>query len=196
MITWSRNYDEYVIEKYGKEYLDAIRTPARYQFPTKEGMRYFPYFCYRFNINSVIDYGAGYHRMMEVPSDVSVVYYDPYIKDISRRPEQSADAIILYNVINGIEPDFIEEFLDDVRKLCNEYVFCVLRTPGLYGTTIETYREKFVKRGFIIFEEHLQTLDEFYEKTENSNFDALFKKRGARIKNEMYFAILKKDPNF
>lgn len=197
MTTWSRDYDEFITNKMGKEYLDGIRNTVRYRFFTKEGMKFFPYLCYRFGINSVIDYGAGYHRSLEVPDGVSVTYYDPYIKGISNRPENSADAIVLYNVINGIEPDFLEEFVDDVRSLCDRYVFCVLRTPGLYGVSIETYRQKFLKRGFLIVDQHLVELDEYYKHVEQiDDSERFYMRKVADKNNEVYFAILKKDPNF
>jgi hypothetical protein len=195
MVSWSRNYDEFVTRKYGKEYLDSIRTTDRYYFLTKEGIKFLPYFCYRFDIKSVIDYGAGYHSSLEVPDGVTTTYYDPYVKKISKPPENPADLVVLYNVINGIERDYLEEFIDEVRKVCSRYLICTLRTPGFYGVKIETYRDKFLKRGFKILEEHRVTLEEFFNSVDEKDAK-LPAVKGELVLNEAFFILLEIDPNF
>ena len=199
MVTWSKNYNDYVIDTYGEEYLDTMRHTQVYTFPTKNGLRGARYFCERYQVKSAMDYGCGKFNHLSVPMGTKVTYYDPFVPGRDKRPEEPADIVFLNNVLNDIEPDYVEEVLEDVKKLCNKVIVCGIRVPGFYNATVDFYLQKCARRGLIVKEQNMMSVKNFLEAANFDQYEKYLVKKD-RKENEtppqLLYLLLEKDPNF
>lgn len=72
-------------------------------------------------LNEILDYGAGKGRLktalvdlIDVP--VTVAEYDPGVEEKSDPPEP-ADMVVCLDVLEHIEPDLLDNVLDDLKRL-------------------------------------------------------------------------------
>lgn len=76
---------------------------------------------------SVLDYGCG-KRMLEQALGVPIANYDPCIPGLDQAPAP-ADIVVCADVLEHIEPDFLDAVLDDLQR--------VTRKVGLYTVCTE-----------------------------------------------------------
>lgn len=76
---------------------------------------------------TILDYGAGQMTLARSLPDKTVLSYDPAIPDISEAPDP-ADLVVCGDVLEHIEPDCLEEVLDDLQRLTLRAVFLVVAT--------------------------------------------------------------------
>jgi hypothetical protein len=197
MVTWSRDYNETVSSSLGDERLSLMRKTSAYYFPTEHGIRGTRYFCERYQAKSVLDYGCGEFECIVVPKGTDVTYYDPFVPSKNYRPDRPSDLVFLNHVLNGVEPDFLEEVLEDVKGFCNKAIICLIRMPGMYNMMEQDYAEKFKRRGLIIKERYSCSIRYFFDQIQAGNFN-----KPLRVIDEkqepkhMLYVLLEKDPNF
>ena len=116
---------------------------------------------------SVLDYGAGKGHFGEVLFKTgyrgTYIPYDPGIPYWSKRPDP-APLVICIDVLEHIEPDCLEDVLDDLRRVTTERgVFSIHILPAkktlpdgrnahLTQQPVEWWREKLARRFDIVWE--------------------------------------------
>lgn len=81
-------------------------------------------------VNELLDYGAGKGRLGQtlktmLPRQISVRHYDPAIPEWSATP-QPCECVACIDVLEHIEPDYLPNVLDDLKRLTRKYgVFTV-----------------------------------------------------------------------
>lgn len=80
-----------------------------------------------FGFNVVLDYGCGKQTLAASLPDLKIVGYDPAIPIVSTRPVP-ADLVVCGDVLEHIEPELLDEVIDDLNKLSKKMTFVVLST--------------------------------------------------------------------
>ena len=95
------------------------------------------------NTKSVIDFGCGkamaYKQRIEFKNITcpnirefwnvdEITLYDPGVPEYSKYPETTADGIICTDVIEHIPENDILQFIDNLFKLSNKFIFVVIAT--------------------------------------------------------------------
>lgn len=80
---------------------------------------------------TILDYGCGQGMlktaMLALPVNVTVDEYDPAIEGKTAKPER-ADIVVCGDVLEHIEPDCLDDVLDDIRDTAQKGVFLVVAT--------------------------------------------------------------------
>lgn len=81
----------------------------------------------KYNTKDVLDYGCGKQTLQEgLPFTIS--QYDPAIRKYSKHPKRPYDIVVCTDVLEHIEPEFLDNVLDDIKKLTLEAVFLTVST--------------------------------------------------------------------
>ena len=64
---------------------------------------------------TILDYGAGKQSLAKAMKDRTVFSYDPAIPEIADEPDP-ADLVVCTDVLEHIEPDFLDDVLEDIRR--------------------------------------------------------------------------------
>lgn len=73
---------------------------------------------------TVLDYGCGKAKMSEY---LECTNYDPAIIEYSARP-QPHDIVACCDVLEHIEPEYLQNVLNDIRDLARHFVYLVIST--------------------------------------------------------------------
>ena len=76
---------------------------------------------------SILDYGAGKGTLAKCFLPGTVAQYDPCIPGLDSRPAP-ADLVVCTDVLEHIEPDYLDAVLDDIASLTKMAVFFVIAT--------------------------------------------------------------------
>ena len=90
--------------------------------------------CNQLKVTEVLDYGAGKCRLFEnlqVGHAMKLQAYDPAIPTLAARPSPS-QMVCCLDVLEHIEPDCLDEVLDDLQALTLELgFFSIATTPAI-----------------------------------------------------------------
>lgn len=81
-------------------------------------------------ISEVLDYGAGKGRLgqsLDVNHPVTVTLYDPGIPGIDEPPEPK-DLVCCIDVLEHIEPEYLDAVLDDLKRVTKKVGFFTIHT--------------------------------------------------------------------
>jgi hypothetical protein len=76
---------------------------------------------------SILDYGAGKCTLQNALPQLSIVNYDPCIEGLDTPPDK-ADLVVCSDVLEHIEPDRVENVIDDLKRLTNKVLFIQVAT--------------------------------------------------------------------
>ena len=74
----------------------------------------------------ILDYGCG-QRMLEKALGFGIHNYDPCIPEVSASPAP-ADLVVCSDVLEHIEPDNLDDVLDDLKRVTKKVGFFVVAT--------------------------------------------------------------------
>jgi hypothetical protein len=80
-----------------------------------------------FKINSILDYGCGKQTLAAALPKLNIAGYDPAIPELSEKPN-SADLVVCGDVLEHIEPEFLDNVIEDLYRLSKKITFIVLST--------------------------------------------------------------------
>ena len=85
----------------------------------------------RLEINHILDYGCGsllnLYKHIEPAHKITYQAYDPGTEEYSEAPIP-ADMVACIDVLEHIEPDYLDSVLDDLRRLTEAVLFCTIHT--------------------------------------------------------------------
>ena len=81
----------------------------------------------------VLDYGCG-QRTLEKALGFLIRNYDPSIPEFSESPTHQADIVVCTDVLEHIEPEYIDSVLDDLQRLTRKIGFFVIATDAANKT--------------------------------------------------------------
>ena len=76
---------------------------------------------------SILDYGAGKETLKATCPELNIFSYDPSIKEISKSPGKH-DLVCCIDVLEHIEPDCLEDVLDDLQRVTKKLGFFLIST--------------------------------------------------------------------
>jgi hypothetical protein len=80
----------------------------------------------QFDTNDVLDYGAG-KCTLQAALQLPICNYDPCIPELSA-PPAPADIVACIEVLEHIEPDYLEAVLADLRRLTRQALYATIAT--------------------------------------------------------------------
>lgn len=85
--------------------------------------------CQMAGTRDVLDYGCGKGYLVEAmrQNGYAARGYDPAVEKYSKRPEP-ADVVVCTDVLEHIEPEYLEAVLDDIQSLTRKAAFMVIST--------------------------------------------------------------------
>jgi len=92
---------------------------ARWAHPVRQ-------LCEQLGTRDVLDYGCG-QRTLEKSLGFPIHNYDPCIAGLDAPPEP-ADIVVCTDVLEHIEPDCLDEVLDDLRRVTRRAGFFLIAT--------------------------------------------------------------------
>lgn len=75
----------------------------------------------------ILDYGAGKQTLADALVGLNVKSYDPAFPDIAAPPEP-ADLVVCGDVLEHIEPEYIDAVLDDLQRVTKKCLFATIAT--------------------------------------------------------------------
>lgn len=81
----------------------------------------------KYKCNDILDFGAGRGRLAKALRGYEVRCYDPAVPKFSALPEP-ADLVVSSDVMEHIEPEYIDNVLDYIRSLTRKVFFVVIAT--------------------------------------------------------------------
>ena len=85
-----------------------------------------------FRCETVLDYGCGAATLSK-SLPLPVTNYDPAIEEYSKLPTEKHDMLVLSDVCEHIEPEYLDNVLETVRSLTEKVAYFVIAT-SLDGT--------------------------------------------------------------
>ncbi len=84
---------------------------------------------------TLLDYGCGSKRSLASALNCDVIYqgYDPGYKPFSADPDP-ADLVVCIDVLEHIEPEFLDSVLDHLASKCLNLAFVTIHTGPAYKT--------------------------------------------------------------
>jgi 2-polyprenyl-3-methyl-5-hydroxy-6-metoxy-1,4-benzoquinol methylase len=76
---------------------------------------------------SVLDYGCGKGKFGLACPHLNVTNYDPAIRGLEQTPEP-ADMVVCLDVLEHIEPECLDDVLDDIKRCARRAVFLTVAT--------------------------------------------------------------------
>lgn len=89
-------------------------------------------FCRVYGAKELLDYGCGKQRLRDalVPYNIKVTGYDPGIPGLDSPPEPH-DFVACIDVLEHIEPEFINNVLNDLRRVTKKAgIFTISTVPA------------------------------------------------------------------
>lgn len=80
-----------------------------------------------FQARTILDYGCGRQTLGKAITERVVLPYDPCIPGLDGRPDP-ADLVVCGDVLEHVEPELIDNVLDDLQTLAKKAVFLVIAT--------------------------------------------------------------------
>lgn len=77
--------------------------------------------AYKLNTYDILDYGCG-KRTLEKALGHPIKNYDPCIEGLDTAPEP-ADLVVSTDVLEHIEPDYLDNVLDDLERVTRRFAF-------------------------------------------------------------------------
>jgi len=78
-------------------------------------------------ITDILDYGCGKNhfatKMAELDPKVKVTSYDPGVPAFDTKPEGTFEAVLCHDVLEHVEPEFIDNVLRDILQYGNEWFY-------------------------------------------------------------------------
>ncbi len=76
---------------------------------------------------SVLDYGCGVMALLSKFSELPIANYDPAVPEYSSLP-RPADLVVCLDVIEHVEPEFVDDVLEHVISLAGKALFLTIST--------------------------------------------------------------------
>jgi hypothetical protein len=84
-------------------------------------------FAQKLNAQSILDYGCGKQTLGKALPHLPIIAYDPAIPELAN-PPMPADLVVCTDVLEHIEPELLENVLDDLKRLTIKGIFIVVST--------------------------------------------------------------------
>jgi hypothetical protein len=132
----------------------------------KHAKRIYTSFLAPLNIKEALDYGCGKNLLQKGLNDlkakIKITPYDPCITLFSTRPERTFEAVICHDVLEHVEPELLDNVLEDIYNYSEKYYFLSIglgpsnkkladgRDNHLIQKSSDWWKEQLEKHGFKI----------------------------------------------
>jgi 2-polyprenyl-3-methyl-5-hydroxy-6-metoxy-1,4-benzoquinol methylase len=119
---------------YNAEYVEQLRQlhQNKSAFGDRADYNKFKKWIDYFNPSSIIDYGCGKGKLVNTFKqdfpDKIIQGYDPAVEEFSQKPTTTFDMLVSLDVLEHIEPDYIDNVLQDINKIITKGCYLVIAT--------------------------------------------------------------------
>jgi len=86
-----------------------------------------PPFIQKYSIKEILDYGCGKGTLraalVQMRAPIKVVNYDPCMPEFSVRPEGTFQSVLCNDVLEHVEPEFLDNVLQDILNYGKDYYY-------------------------------------------------------------------------
>lgn len=122
------------------------------------------------NALSVLDYGCGSMQnlatVLRPDHDVEYVGYDPAVPEFSGKADP-ADLVTCIDVLEHIEPDLLENVLDDLQRVSQKWLFATVHTGPARKTLTDGRNAHLIQKPPVWWLEH------FYQRWDVRSLQAI-----------------------
>lgn len=134
---WSDGFDYNESVKHRPDWWKHASRNNRYSFVYDGKERNIIDVIKHHKIESILDYGCGNSRSIEISLvnsniDISVERYDPFIEEWKTRPIKKFDLVVCHNVLGGVEREYAVDTIKDLYEYANKIV--MIKVPAMKGT--------------------------------------------------------------
>ena len=116
--------EEYLAEQ------KALHTKGNYGTASLKFGEVVTQLCNKLNIKTLLDYGCGsmqnLAKVLQPDHEVEYLGYDPAVEEFKFK--EPADLVVCIDVLEHIEPDLLDNVLNDLMMLTNGYAFITVHT--------------------------------------------------------------------
>lgn len=80
-----------------------------------------------YGVTDILDYGCGKNRfaikMATIDTNVKITSYDPGMPQFANKPEGTFEAVLCHDVLEHVEPEFIDNVLRDILQYGNKWFY-------------------------------------------------------------------------
>ena len=102
--------------------------------------------CGQVSSTDILDYGCG-QRMLEKALGFEIVNYDPAIEGLDATPEP-AQLVVCGDVLEHIEPEFLNDVLDDLKRVTQRMGLFVINTAPAAKTLADGRNAHLIQEGW------------------------------------------------
>jgi hypothetical protein len=113
------------------------------------GSMYAPYvddLAKQMKTTDILDYGCG-KRTLETALGYFIRNYDPAIPEVADAPTYPADIVACTDVLEHIEPEYLDAVLDDLQRLTRKVGFFVIATGPANKTLADGRNAHLIQEG-------------------------------------------------
>lgn len=112
----------------------------------------------RLNVMTVVDYGCGsmqnLAKVLRPDHEITYEGYDPCVEEFSKRPDP-AQLLCCIDVLEHIEPELLDNVLDDIRSLSPYWAFLTVHTGPAVKTLSDGRNAHLIQKPPIWWLEHI-----------------------------------------
>ena len=98
------------------------------------------------NTTDILDYGCG-KRTLESALGYFIRNYDPAIQELADPPTYPADMVVCTDVLEHIEPEYLDAVLDDLKRLTRKVGFFSVATGPAKKTLADGRNAHLIQEG-------------------------------------------------
>lgn len=98
------------------------------------------------NTTDILDYGCG-KRTLETALGYFIRNYDPAFPELAEPPKYPADLVVCSDVLEHIEPEFLDAVLDDLQRLTRKMGYFVIATGPAQKTLADGRNAHLIQEG-------------------------------------------------
>lgn len=80
----------------------------------------------RYQVQTILDYGCGQGTLAKALSGYGITQYDPCVERFNQRPSGTYDMVACLDVLEHIEPDYLDNVLQDLWDYTGKVAFLLI----------------------------------------------------------------------
>lgn len=105
------------------------------------------------NAESILDYGCGKQTLAASLPELKIIGYDPAVPGLDQRP-QPADLVVCTDVLEHVEPEYISNVLDELKRVTRKLAFVTVATRPAVKTLADGRNAHLTVQPFAWWERH------------------------------------------
>lgn len=142
------------------------------------------YLIQQSNSKSILDYGCGKQTLAQSLPHTKIVNFDPAIPGLDR-PPSPADLLVCTDVLEHVEPEFIDHVLDDLARLTKKIALVTVATRPAEKQLADGRNAHLTVQPFLWWQERFEKRFDIIAVKEQPGFEFALILRNLNFQNEI-----------